>query len=257
MNIEMLKLSSDEELFASKIEDMFNLVENKNISKFSHFLDERQQEICKAVAADFVGSHEYYFDGGYNEAGRKMLCILADYDSREYVNTPIESVTFAFRKQDKLTHRDFLGSLMALRIKREFIGDILVSEGMAVVFTTETMLEVILSEITKIGKIGVALSRGHGDLSEFKQKFQTISGTVSSMRLDCVLSMVMNIGRDKASQIIRSGSVSVNHVPCGDRSSCVNQGDIISVRGFGRVKISEIGSRTKKDRIHLECSKYL
>ena len=257
MSIERLKLSREEEIFASKIEDLFRFTENKNISKFSHFLDERQQKICKAVANDFGGSHDYYFNGGYDGAGRKMLCVLADYDSREYLKVPIESLTFVFRKQDKLTHRDFLGSLIALRVKREFIGDILVSEGKAVVFTTETMLNVILTEITKIGKVGVELLRGHDDLSEFEQKFEKISGTVSSMRLDCVLSMVANVGREKATQIIRTGYVSVNHVPCTDRSVNLYQEDILSIKGFGRVKISEIGNRTKKDRIHLECSKYL
>ncbi len=249
-------ISDNDKFFTAKTEDAFNFAEIKNITKFTSFLDGHQQQICKIVAGNH-NSVKYFFDGGYENAERKILCVMADYDSRETVEIPIKPVTFTYRSQDTITHRDVLGALMGLGIKRECIGDILVSAGQSVVFALNTAAELICSNIVKIGRIGVKTELGCGDLLQFEQKFTDINGTVSSMRLDSVLSLLIKAGREKAVQLIRSNSVMVNHMECCEKSRSVEAGDIISVRGFGKYKVSAIGDRTKKDRIHIECKKFL
>ena len=203
-------INDGDKIFIAKTEDTFKFVENKNITKFTSFLDGHQQEICKIIASKYRAV-EYFFDGGYNSAERKILCAMADYDSKEFVELPFKSVSFLYRKQDNITHRDILGALMALGIKRECIGDILVAEGRAVVFALDKVAEIICSDVVKIGRVGVTAKMGCESLEEFEQKFTDINGTVSSMRLDCILSLMLKVGREKAVQLIKSNLVMVNH----------------------------------------------
>ncbi|MEF9984652.1 MAG: YlmH/Sll1252 family protein [Oscillospiraceae bacterium] len=256
MSSNFFALDKDEEMFESKIKDMFDISLTRNITKFSPFLDERQQIICQYVASKYDNANITYF-GGYDDCQRKMLGIFADYDDKTQASFPITALTFKFRNQDSLSHRDFLGALMSLRIKREAVGDILVEEGRAVVFLNSKIADIVLSDVTKIGNIGVKIQLGFENLSVFEQKFHEINGTVSSLRLDCIISMFMNISRDKASDIINSQLVHINSVLCIDRDTIVSENDKISVKGFGKIIIVNVGNLTKKNRIHVNCKKFL
>ena len=73
---------------------------------------------------------------------------------------PISTVALFYRQQDALTHRDILGSLMGLNIKRELIGEILTAEDFAVIFCTQTAQQIILSELERVGKAGIEKRTG-------------------------------------------------------------------------------------------------
>ncbi|MEG0899732.1 MAG: YlmH/Sll1252 family protein [Oscillospiraceae bacterium] len=256
MSSNFLALDKDEEMFASKIQDMFDISSTRNVTKFSSFLDERQQIICQYVASKYSSNNIMYF-GGYDNSQRKMLGIFADYDEKAETSFPITALTFKFRNQDILSHRDFLGALMNLRIKRESVGDILVEEGRTVAFLNSKISDIVLSDIAKIGNTGVKIQLGFQDLSSFQQKFIEINGTVSSLRLDCIISMFMNISRDKASDIICAKLVHINSILCTDRANVISENDKISVKGFGKILIDNVGNLTKKNRIHIICKKFL
>ena len=162
---------------------------------------------------------------------------------------------FSFRKADKLSHRDILGSLMSMQIKREMLGDIIVSEGCAEAMIYDTIASEAES-ICKIGRIGVSASLIEAPDLLPEKKFRLISGTVSSMRIDCISALAMNVSREKASSALKSEKIMLNYRTVSDNDKAVSKGDILSIRGYGKFRIPEIGGETKKGRIHLSIEKY-
>ena len=92
---------------------------------------------------------------------------------------------------------------------------------------------------------------------ENAQKYQDISGTVASLRLDCVVGLAAHLSREKAAALIRADKVEINHFPVSSVSRELRGGDVLSIRGFGRFVLSEINGETKKGRIHIELKKYI
>ena len=119
-----------DKLFAARLEDMTALCERDGAAQFSSFLDERQCSVAEAWCRRNAGALGYMLYGGYEDARRRILAVFPDYYA-EYITEafPMKCLTFTYRTEDKLTHRDFLGSFMAQQLKREVIGDIVVDEG--------------------------------------------------------------------------------------------------------------------------------
>lgn len=245
-----------DELLEARVRDMFRQCERNYSPVYSAFLDERQcveaQRFCRSN-----GEILYKLWGGFEDAQRKILCVYPEF-SEDYVieECPVKCLTFTFRKEDKLTHRDFLGSFMALRLKREVIGDIIIAEGIAQVFTTEIAAKLITSSVSKIGRIGVKISDSQPFKLNIQQEFEDFGGTVASLRLDCVTSLAARISRENAAKLIRCEKIAVNHFPVTSVSHELNKGDVISVRGYGKFILGSINGITKKGRIHIILRKY-
>ena len=247
-------LSDEDKLLAEKVSDMIRAAEEKYINKFTFFLDERQQALCEKVLRSHC-CENYVFFGGYESAERRILGVSAPYCELKGEAFPLHPLTFAYRIVDRLTHRDFLGCLMAQGIRRDTVGDILVLEGKTVVFVYDTVKN-IASQISKIGRVGVKVSSGFDSSMIPKQVFEPVEGTVASLRLDCVLALAVRLSREKASALIRSGLCEVNHFVCTAADTSLSEGDVFSARGFGKFRLEAVGSPTKKDRLHLIINKY-
>ncbi len=246
----------DDRLFLSHINDAVNIARSRDISKFVGFLDERQRAVVTRFLS-FEKISDYSFWGGYEGAKRVFFCALSSYaENDDYSIFPITPLTFTYRKTDTLSHRDFLGSLMALNIKRETVGDILVGEGVAVIFIASSVAPMVLSEIKKIGRVGVEVSEGITKDLPIREEFEEIFGTVSSLRLDCLVGLMTNLSREKSSILIESKKVSLNHFECENISKNVHEGDTISIRGYGRYVLKEIGTLSKKGRQKVSVLKY-
>lgn len=247
----------DDKLFTARLNDMYRKCDRGCGSVYSSFLDERQCAEAELFCSRLGGSVQYALWGGYEGAQRKMLCMFEEYAAGYVMEEfPMKCLTFSFRKEDRLTHRDFLGSFMALRLKREAIGDIIIADGAAQVFVTEVAASLIVSSVSKIGRTGVKISEDKQLEIEIKQEFEEISGTVASMRLDCIVSTAAKISRENAARLIRSEKVSVNHFPVMSLSHEIHEDDVISVRGSGKYILDNIKGTTKKGRIHINLRKY-
>lgn len=247
-----------DKLLEARFEDMFRRCERNYSPVYSAFLDERQCAAAERFCSRRIGGElMYMLWGGFEDAQRKMLCVYNEY-SAEYIKDefPMRCLTFTFRKEDRLTHRDFLGSFMAMRLKRETVGDIIIAEGIAQVFAADVAARLILGSTTKIGRIGVKISDSEPFSLEVKQEFSDIGGTVASLRLDCVVGLAAKVSRENAARLIRSEKVSVNHFPVMSVAHELHKGDVISVRGSGKFILSEIKGTTKKGRIHINLRKY-
>lgn len=101
--------------------------------------------------------------------------------------------------------------------------------------------------VDRIGKAGVKLERvSEGDLMKSTESYEIREGTVSSLRLDVVLSEIYNLSRSKVNPLIQSSKVKVNWRLTEEVSFPVEAGDYLSVRGFGRGKLMAIEGKTKK-----------
>ena len=136
--------SDNDELFCSKIEDMTSLCFTRQKPVFSQFLTESQQALAKKVLQS-IYFENYVFFGGSESSERKVLGVF--YDEPERSAFPVSAIEFKYRPCDKLTHRDFLGTLMSLGIERDTVGDILVDNGRTVVFVKSELKDYIESQI--------------------------------------------------------------------------------------------------------------
>lgn len=245
---------SEDRLFISKLGDMITLSEKRG-AVYSLFLNSHE---CAVAQKEFcrIGFENYRFYGAFENAERQMLCVYKEYFSPENCDFPLELVTFRFRQESRLSHRDFLGALMSLGIKRETVGDIVIDNGIAQIAVSETIKELIVSEIKKIGNTGVKYDERFPGVLIKPENYKEIGGTVASLRLDAVAGLALNLSRGKISGIIRGIGIEVNSVLKNECSHILNEGDIFSVRGYGKFKLSEISGETKKGRIHVTVLKY-
>lgn len=244
----------EEKAFLARISDMIDLCERRGMS-FTHFLNERQQAFAETELKR-VRYENYCFFGGIDNADRRMLCIYSDYCRPKTSDFPLSCITFRYRHNLSLSHRDILGTLMAAELKREAIGDILVGEGITQAFVINSVKQVIGDEVRKIRSVGVSVSLDEQPILEKSLSYKEINGTAASMRLDCIIGLALGLSRNKSVTIISSGMVEVNYRPVSDVSFQLNEDDIFSVRGYGKFRIGEMSGISKKGRIHISVLKY-
>ena len=241
------------ELFKARLKDTADICAKTSKPKFLGFLSAAEAVLARQILKNIVCRTAFF--GGYDTAERVMLGCFPDWMAEN--SFPISALTFKFRESDVLSHRDFLGSLMALGIKRETVGDILTEQGRAVVFVTDEICDYIKNQVTKIGHTGVAVTDGYTLPLPKGDELIEFTDTAASDRIDCVISALCGFSRTKALEAIAYGIVSVNSVPVTKPTKSVAEGDIISVRGKGRFLLGSLNNRTKKNRIIINYKKYI
>lgn len=243
-------------LLDARLQDAVYLADKRNFPQFTCFLDER----AKGFTQDRLKNSklvEVSFWGGHDEAERVCAGIFpCGYDPTS-ADFDISPITAKFRKDISLSHRDFLGTLMSLGLKREVIGDILVEKGRCVFFVKSDVERYVTEQLIKVGGEGVSLSVGFDLPLPQGAKFEEISSTVASGRLDCVVKALTNTGRDSASALIKSGRVTLNFNEEYSNSATVADGAKISIRGYGKYIIDQVGPQTRKGRLSLRARKYI
>jgi len=172
---------------------------------------------------------------------------------------PLAAVKITGSGFRKLTHRDFMGSILALGIERNMIGDILVlTENEALVFAVDGIVPYIQSELVKIGRDGVKCRRTEIAPSyEAERAYEDMTVHVSSMRLDGIVNQLTGEGRAASAELILRGLVDQNYFTSENVSAEVKPGDIISVRGYGKFVIGEADGTTRSGRLRVHCRKYI
>lgn len=249
------ELTPDDKVFVNRVLDIARYAEDKFTPRFSHFLDLRQQNIARQVLLSEKVKNFLFF-GGYDKAERVALGVFPEYLEPDTAEFPVKAVTFTYRKEDKLTHRDFLGALMALDIKRETVGDIAVGDGIAVIFLQENMLYTVTSEISKIGRVGVKISEGFDKDKLPKQSFTELNIIVSSLRADCIVSAAIKLSREKTSDLIKRSGIVIDGKTVFTPSANMHEGQVFSVRGFGKFKFVNICGFTRKNRVTVKLYRY-
>lgn len=244
--------SKEDKVLLSKADDIVSLSLTRKKPCYLGFLNERETYIVKDYLSWSNTNITFY--GGYDNALRTVVCSSIGEISQE--DFPIKPVYFTFRTCDVLTHRDFLGALINLGIERSCIGDIIVNNGCAVVFVKSDIYDYIISQVSKIGRVGVKTVPVKPKNLEIKQEFENLQFLVSSMRLDVIVAAITNLSRQKVSEMILSGKVYCNYLQTQNVSNKVADNDIISIRGFGKYIIEGKIGLTKKGRIKLSIKHF-
>lgn len=249
-------LSDEDRLLVSHILDMIEICGKSYTPRFSAFLDERQAMLAESVMRE-QHCEDYELYGGYEGASRRILGIFPQYYERSGEDFPIAALVFRYRAADRLSHRDFLGAFMSRGINRNTVGDIIVENGRATAFVYSTVKFALMSEISKIGSAGVKVSEEEAPVIGSGQSFTEKSGTVPSLRLDCVVSLAAGVSREKSASLIKGGYAAVMYETAQSASYQLSVGDIFSVRGYGKFILYSVNGKTKKDRIHITVKKYI
>ncbi|MBQ2934552.1 MAG: hypothetical protein IJE02_08070 [Clostridia bacterium] len=242
----------DANLLSARICDLKDLCYKSNSPKFIGFLT--SQEMALALKQFNLGER-YETSGGYDGAERVMLGVLPDWcDSAVF---PIKAITITYRTCDKLSHRDFLGALMALGISRETVGDILIENGRAVVFVADDVANFVFTQIEKIGNVGVELNWDYCEPLPGASSKQACSTTIASTRIDCVVAAICGMSRGQAAQKIADGEVLINSITVAKSTVTVKQDDKVTISKKGKYDIKACDEFSKKGRIILKYDKYV
>ena len=257
-NIEKIAKSAEDKVLLAKVWDKIHSGIQKNIPAHSCFLSPRELDMTKYLFGSFEGLSEF---GGYPNAERKMLVYLPDYLDESFFYdslSPLTCIRASFYEKDTLSHRDFLGSLMGAGIARETIGDICVHEGSCDFFLTTEIAPYVMQNLTSAGRTKLQLAQIRlYDFCPPEENTLAIKDTVSSLRLDSILSSGFRIGRNAATQYIASGRAAVDGLPCLKPDKILQEGNKISVRGLGKIQLNKINGQTKKGRISIEIHRYI
>ncbi|MDW7675690.1 MAG: YlmH/Sll1252 family protein [Bacillota bacterium] len=201
---------------------------------------------------------KYQIAGGYHQAERARLIFMPAWDQQDETSANISFIIVEGNNQlAKLSHRDFLGALIGLGIKREKIGDLLLVESGCQVILDSDFVDYIRFNLTKVGSLKVNVRELIKDqLVVPSDNSKAETKTVASLRLDVILAAGFNISRDKAAAYIQGEKVKLNHIYNNNNACQVKEGDLISCRGKGRLQLIEVSGETKKGRIKIIFNKY-
>ena len=250
-----LKLNKEDALLLANILDKHELCQNKNFVTATSFLDLRQQGLVHLIKNEFKVKYELF--GGFADAERKVLYFLPEWEE-ELTDHNLCLLNVTPNANKPLSHRDYLGSVLSLGIKRETIGDILVSDNGAQIITNNNMAEFLLNNYVSAGHF--SLSCEIKELSSLivpKPDIKTISDTVMSLRLDSAVSSCFSISRSQAVKAIESGKVFLNDLEMLKCDKQIKEGDKIILRGKGKAVITKASEKSKKGRIWLEIERYV
>ncbi len=245
----------DDALLEAMAQDAVRLSRCRGRPCFVGFLDEREQAVVRRHM-ERLGQASYLFWGGHGGAERAVFGAFSPWEAPSPDAFPITAVTAAFRPQDQLCHRDFLGALMSLGIERSAVGDILAEPGRGVFFLRAEVAPYVLAQITKVGAVGVRLFAGAEEPYPVGRQPRELDAAVQSLRLDCVAAACTGQSRQKVKAQITAGLAAVNGLECVSPSALLAEGDKLSLRGTGKFCLEQVGGLTRKGRIRIKVKKY-
>lgn len=247
MNREVLNdyKNKDEKMLLAEVLDKIENTNNRNKIEHTDFLDLAQNELVqKFLNKQKVENYIKY--GGFNEAERKMYIFYPEKFNEQVVEKNLSSIVQIIRIElpddliGKYTHRDYLGAVMKLGVKREKVGDIIVENNGADI--------IINKEITKF------LEQNLRNVEVKKEEIEII---VASLRLDNVASELARCSRSKIIEIMNTERVFVNFQVETKKTKQIKEGDMITIRGKGRFFIKEIIGQTRSGRTILKVEKFV
>lgn len=225
--------------------------------QYSAFLSPAEQE-------DFLRSPEaaeypFILTGGYEAAERKILAAGREEEAGP-PDPPVSVVAVApksMKYAEELTHRDYLGAVLGLGIDRSLTGDILVRDRQAWIFCLTPAAEMIAGALGQVRRTAVESRVSSPDIPELQPRYAPLRINVASERLDAVAAAFTGLSRGQAEKLFSAEKVFVNGRPAADRSARLKEGDILSVRGFGKAVYDGIEHETRKNRLWVSLRKYV
>jgi len=246
----------ESEIIVRHLMDLCRKNDRTGLWQYSGFLTPAEQD-------DFLRCPEathycFQLTGGYEAAERKILA-AGDEEISGEPDVPIRVVAIRPKSEkyaEALTHRDYLGAILGLGIERSLTGDILTRDHQAWVFCLASAAELLVSSLTQVRRTTVVAEITSPDLPELAPRFAPLRLNIASERLDAVCAAFTGLSRGQAEKLFATEKVYVNGRNVTDKSTRLQAGDILSVRGFGKAVYDGIEHETRKNRIWVLIRKY-
>ena len=263
------------DLLEARIEDYLTQADRGAVA-ISSFLSPGERRRAERYLEQIGERGRAVFWGGYPDAERTCLFLLPDFygnledlglDSAEELSAFLEGISedgvSAIRVTGsgyrKLSHRDYLGSLLGLGLERDAVGDIAAqSEQEAVVFCKRRLGVFLIETLEKVASDTVRCRVYEMDENFTDgRRYRPISDTVASPRLDCVVAALTNLSREDAQSAVRGGLVEVDFEREERVDLFLAPPATISVRGYGRYVLRSFDGETKKGRLRLRADQLI
>ena len=256
---------TEDKLLISKMLDKIELAKTKNKIQYTDFLDGYQNHLLEKILIQ-ENEENYIISGGFEEAERKCITFypekLKEVARVNYKSIlPIVCIRIQLPKEmyGQYSHRDYLGGLIKLGIKREKIGDILVFEDGADILILEEITKFLLQNLNTLTRFSKSKIE-QVSIKEIREKSvqkQEMRIMVASMRLDSVIAEILRTSRGKAEEIIKEARVFINFENIDKLTKQVKEKDLITIRGKGRFEIGMQEGTTKNGRIKIIVYQYV
>lgn len=247
---------NEQELCKKRLIDLSKQANRKGIVLFSDFLNLNELNIYHQSEKLFETRTESF--GGVPFAERQMIAFIPDALYYEWTY-PIAVLRIypAYPKfAEKLGHRDILGSIMQLGIERSKIGDILVGDKESYLFCEESMADYFIENLEKIRHTIVKVERCEDVDLTIQQQLEEHDGIVTSNRIDAIIACVYKLSRSQAQTLLRQEKVFVDGKLMQNMAYTCREGEIVSVRGFGRFIYLRAYGETNKGRMKIKFQLY-
>jgi RNA-binding protein YlmH len=256
------------EHLADRLRDLANKAQEQDIMTHTAFMTPADQ----AEAAIWLKKNRVHhvFSGGYPGSERQVCFLLhedlapadsADLDVADTISAlrlRLPAGSEKPRGSAPCSHRDYLGSLLGLGIRRDQLGDILVSENEATILILASLAIFVETHLERVGRLPVQISPiSLGEISSLPRNFTQIRLTASSLRLDKIAASSFGLPRSDMADQIRSGAVQVNWREELRPDQDVPVGAVISWRGHGRIRLASEEGLSRKEKHILLIERYL
>lgn len=254
----------DDKILLAQVSDKIEMCENKNKIEYTNFLDLAQTELVQNYI-DKLKIENYISYGGYEQSERKLFVIYPEKFNSTVVEKNLVSIVKIVRIQlpdelkGKYAHRDYLGAVIKLGVKREKVGDIIVDNDGADIIVEKDISKFLLenlSGLTRFSKSKITIEK-IDNLRTVEVRREEREIIVSSLRLDNVISELARCSRNKALDIINMERVFVNFQCETKKTKQIKTGDMVTIRGKGRFYIKELVGQTKSGRVIVKIEKFV
>ena len=254
----------EDKMCLSQILDKIEFVKTREKIEYTDFLDMYQISLAENFL-NKIKFENYKLYGGYKEAERKILILYPEKYNENVIEKNYTKMLKVIRvnlpeeEYGKYSHRNYLGGIVKLGLKREKVGDILVANEGADIIVMHDFVEVLKKELpslTRFEKSDIEIL----ELKELRKKeikIENIKIIVPSLRLDNIVSDLARTSRSKAKQIIEQERVFINGQNETKLSKQIKIGDIITIRGKGRFIVKEFEGTTRSGRTVIVVEKYI
>jgi len=242
--------------FIGRMMEYLDRCERNNQRFFTDFLHPLQAKIaCEMVRPYNSVSLSLY--GGFEDCERRIAALFPEWDHVEPQEFPIVILKITDRGWGKvLSHRDFLGALLGLGIKREKVGDLIVRERVCFAAVHRDIAGFVEANLERAARSSIIVQRVDREDIDFAPAYEEMRITIASPRLDVIVGAVFGLSRAKSAGLINGEKVKVNWKTETRTDTALREGDIVSVTGKGKFKVEEFAGMTKKGRVVMVIKKY-
>ena len=237
-------------MLEKRFNELYNRANQNYYPVFSDFLNLEEQSV---LAKSYLPCVLY---GGYEGAERVVAGFGDNVCEQDFPIRCVEIKPVNKKFADKLSHRDFLGGLMNLGIKRELLGDIIIFKNSAYLFCLDKISNYIKDNLSRVRHTTVDVNEVCAPPVKAVEPKGAEEMVIASLRVDVAVCQVYNLSRNECAKLFETDKVFINSRKLESRSYQLKEGDMVSVRGYGRFQFVSVVRKTKKDRLVAEMIIY-